>query len=66
MVRVEDLEGSLEDRDMMSGVYLVIKEGKVSDELNDGFTIDERHVCTDDDGKKRYRLLESGKFKKLF
>ena len=28
MVRVQDLEGSAEDRDMMSGVYLVIKDGK--------------------------------------
>lgn len=66
VVRVQDLEGSAEDRDMMSGVYLVIKDGKVSDQLNDGCTIDERYVCTDDDGKKRYQLLESGKFKKLF
>ena len=66
VVRLEDMEGSPEDRDMMSGVYLVIKDGKVSDQLNDGCTIDERYACTDDNGKKRYQLLESGKFKKLF
>ena len=66
IVRVDDLESGNEERDVMSGAYLAIKDGKVSDQLNEGCTIDETHACFGDNGKKRYQLLESGKFKKLY
>ncbi|QGZ37904.1 hypothetical protein IP92_03103 [Pseudoduganella flava] len=65
LVRVDDLEGGNEKRDVMSGVFLAIKDGKVTDQLNEGCTIDTAYNCVDADGKKQYQLLESGKFKKL-
>lgn len=65
VVRVEDLEGGDEQRDTMPGAYLVVKDGKVTDQLNEGCTIDEGYACIDEDGKKRYQLLDSGKFRKL-
>lgn len=66
VVRVDDLEGGNEERDVMSGAYLAIKDGKVSDQLSEGCTVDETYACNGPDGKKRYQLLDTGKFKKLF
>jgi hypothetical protein len=66
LVRVDDFEpGTGEKRDTMSGAYLAIKDGKVTDQLNEGCDIDTEHYCVGDDGKKQYQLLETGKFKKL-
>jgi hypothetical protein len=66
LVRVEDHEpGQNENRDVMSGVYLAIKDGKVSDQINDGCSIDESYACVNDEGKKVYQLQESGKFKRF-
>lgn len=66
LVRVDDLEpGSGEKRDTMSGVFLAIKNGKVSDQLNQGCIITTDYVCRDDEGKPQYQLMETGKFKKL-
>jgi len=65
IVRVNDLEGGNEERDTMPGVYLAIKGGKVTDQVNEGCVIDETFACFGEDGKKRYQLLESGKFKKI-
>ncbi|MBC7750984.1 MAG: hypothetical protein H7Z73_04585 [Candidatus Saccharibacteria bacterium] len=63
---VIDLEpGPNENRDTMSGAFLAIKEGKVTDQLNDGCTITEDYFCVDDNGKRRYQLLDSGKFKEV-
>jgi hypothetical protein len=65
LVRVDDFEGGNEQRDPMTGVFLAIKDGKVTDQLNEGCTIDTAYNCVDEDGKKRYQLQETGKFKKL-
>lgn len=66
LVRVDDLEqGPNEQRDVMSGVFLAIKNGKVTDQLNEGCTITTDYACVDDDGKRQYQLLETGKFQKL-
>jgi hypothetical protein len=66
LVRVDDLEPGLgEKRDTMSGAFLAIKNGKVSDQLNQGCFITTDYVCRDDDGKPQYQLMETGKFKKL-
>ncbi len=65
LVRVEDLEGGDEQRDTMSGVYLAIRNGKVTAQLNEGCTIDATYTCVDEDGNQLYRLQASGQFRKL-
>lgn len=66
VVRVDDFEpGIKEQRDMMSGAYLSIKDGKVIDQLNFGCTIDPDYYCVAEDGTKQYQLVDTGKFKKL-
>lgn len=66
LVRVDDFEpGPNEQRDTMSGAYLAIKDGKVTDQLNFGCTIDIDYFCIAEDGTKQYQLLSTGKFKKL-
>lgn len=65
LVRVDDLEGGDETHDTMPGAFLAIKDGKVTDQLNEGCTIDEAYACVDEAGKKLYQLQETGKFKKL-
>jgi hypothetical protein len=64
LVRVEDMQGG-EVRDGIGGVFLSIKNGRVVDQLNDDCNWNERYYCGYDDGKPRYQLLESGKFKEL-
>jgi hypothetical protein len=66
LVRVDDMEpGPNEQRDVMSGVFLAIKDDKVTDQLNQGCLITSDYACVDEDGKRQYQLLESGKFQKL-
>jgi hypothetical protein len=66
LVRVEDMEtGGKSKRNLMAGVYLSIKEGKVIDQLNSGCNIDEQHFCVAQDGTKLFRLQANGKFEKL-
>lgn len=66
VVRVDDLEpGENEYRDTMSGAFLAIKDGKVTDQLNDGYSVTTDYRFLDDDGKARYQLTDAGKFKKL-
>jgi hypothetical protein len=62
LVRVEDLEGGAEDRDIFSGAYLSIKNGAVVDQLDDGCRFLSDYSCVNDRGTKMYRLAESGKF----
>jgi hypothetical protein len=64
LVRVADLEGGDEQRDTMSGAYLAIKSGKVIDQLNEGCDFNSSYECISE-GKAKFRLLESGKFKEL-
>jgi hypothetical protein len=66
LVRVDDMEqGPGEQRDVMSSVYLAIKNGKVTGQLNDGCVITTEYACADEDGKRLYQLLESGRFQQL-
>ncbi|MCU6499143.1 hypothetical protein LPN04_15200 [Rugamonas sp. A1-17] len=66
LVRVDDLEpGAGENRDTMSGAFLVIKDGKVTDQINRGCIITKDYICTDEDGKPQYQLQNTGKFQKL-
>jgi hypothetical protein len=66
IVRVNDFEsGPNENRDVMSPVYLSIKNGLVVDQLNDGCSFNEKYVCMDEDNKPIYQILDTGKFKKI-
>jgi hypothetical protein len=49
-------------RDTMSGVYLAIKNGKVTDQLNEGCGFDLDFVCSSPSQTIKYKLLETGKF----
>jgi hypothetical protein len=60
VVRVDDFESRNGQRDPISGAYLVMKDGKVTDELNNGCDLDIRYVCSGE-GKK-FKLTSSGKF----
>jgi hypothetical protein len=62
LVRVADIEGADDARDQMSGVYLAIKDGKVTDQLNEGCSFDENYVCSTPGELAKYKLLETGKF----
>jgi hypothetical protein len=64
VVRVDDFEGHQEQREQISGAFLTIKDGKVTDELNTGCDLDARFVCTDHDGRK-YKLTPDGKFQQV-
>jgi hypothetical protein len=66
IIRVNDFEsGPNENRDVMSPVYLSIKNGLVVDQLNDGCSFNEKYVCIDEDNKPIYQILDTGKFKKI-
>lgn len=62
LVRVADIEGADDARDQMSGVYLAIKDGKVTDQLNEGCSFDQNYVCSATGEPVKYKLLETGKF----
>lgn len=63
LIRVDDLEMA-EERDPIKGAYLAIKGGQVTDQLNVSCSFDAHFVCSDENGKPRYRLTETGKFVK--
>jgi len=62
VVRVEDFEARDESRDPMSGVYLVMKDGVVTDQLNEGCELDAHWGCRSTREKTSRTLLPSGKF----
>jgi hypothetical protein len=62
LIRVQDGEGGAEERDVFTGAYLSIKNGVVVDQLNEGCHMTADYTCVDRDGKKLFRLLETGKF----
>jgi hypothetical protein len=64
VLRVEDFEGRNESRDPMSGVYLVVKDGVVTDQLNEGCELDAQLVCRSARQKTSRTLLPSGKFER--
>ena len=61
-MRVNDIEGGNDMRDTMSGVYLAIKDGQVTDQLNEGCGFDLDFVCSSPGKTVKYKLLETGKF----
>jgi hypothetical protein len=65
LVRVDDSDENVESRDIFSGTYLSIKDGKVVDQLDQGCSISRDYTCVDRDGRRLFRLTETGKFKKL-
>ncbi len=62
VLRVEDLEGRGESRDPMPGVYLVVKDGVVTDQLNEGCELDVQLVCRSTRNQTSRTLLSNGKF----
>lgn len=65
LIRVDDLEVVRnESRDVMSGVYLSIIDGKIIDQMF-GCDFGPDYVCVSE-GRKVAKLTESGKFQKLY
>jgi len=65
LVRVDDFEaGPGGKRDVMSGAWLAVKGGQVTDQINEGCDFDDQYVCSVD-GKNIYQLTDAGKFKRL-
>lgn len=62
LARVDDIEGADDARDQLSGVYLAIKGGKITDQLNEGCSFDLDFVCGSPGQAIKYKLLETGKF----
>jgi hypothetical protein len=66
VVAVDDVEqGEAVGRSGIYGVYLAIKNGKVTDQINRSCVLNEQYTCADESGKKLYQLLDTGKFNKL-
>lgn len=63
LVRVDDMEKA-EERDVIKGAYLAIKDGRVTDQLNISCDFDANYVCTDRTGA-RFQLTVDGHFKRL-
>lgn len=63
VVRVDDFEGRNEQRDPISGAYLAIKGGRVTDEINFGCDLDAQYVCKGDG--QIAKLTIAGKFQKV-
>ncbi|WP_440962576.1 hypothetical protein ACL58G_17280 [Massilia sp. GER05] len=64
LVRVDDFDLVRdEERDVMSGVYLSIVNGKVIDQI-EGCQFDQRYMCVVD-GTPVARLTDSGKFERI-
>ena len=64
VVRVEDMEFS-EDRELMSGTYLSIRNKKVVDILSDGCSFDFSYTCSGTNPDRKFQLQPDGHFKRL-
>jgi hypothetical protein len=64
-LRIEDDDGSIEDREISSGAYLTIKDGVVIDQLDEGCDMGADYVGRYENGGDAFSLLESGKFQKI-
>lgn len=64
LVVVVDLEEN-ESRIALPITYLAIKGGKVTGQTTEYCNFSGDYICSDNDGKKLYQLLETGVFKKL-
>lgn len=62
IVRVFDSDVNIEDRDIYGGAYLAIKNGMVVDQIDEGCNLKPDYTCVDREGKKLFRLMESGRF----
>lgn len=63
VVRVDDFEARNEQRDPISGAYLAIKNGRVTDEINFGCDLDAEYICSGDG--RRVKLTSEGKFQSI-
>lgn len=52
------------EREVMSGVFLSIKDGKVVDQINTTCIMNENYICMAGE-TKQYQLQPTGKFKRL-
>lgn len=64
LVRVDDMEKA-EERDVIKGAYLAIKDGRVTDQLNINCDFDAKYVCTDRTGNQ-FQLTADGHFQKIY
>jgi len=64
VVHVEDLEPRNGTREVMSGVFLSIKDGKVVDQINAACVMNENFICMAGESKQ-YQLQSTGKFKRF-
>lgn len=65
LVHVDDLElVRNEQRDIMSGVFLSIVDGKIVDQIQ-GCHLNRNYICMDENTKPMAKLTENGKFQKL-
>lgn len=64
VVHVEDLEPRNGEREVMSGVFLSIKDGKVVDQISTTCAMNENYICMAGE-TKQYQLQPTGKFKRL-
>ncbi|WP_426337245.1 hypothetical protein ACN9MY_10005 [Pseudoduganella sp. R-31] len=62
VVHVEDLEPQNGEREVMSGVFLSIKDGKVVDQVNATCVMNENYICMAGE-TRQYQLQPTGKFK---
>jgi hypothetical protein len=63
VVAVEDVEFG-DSRPGMAGVFLSIRNNKVIDQITADCSLNEDYSCVAGDGKKKYQLLNTGKFQK--
>ena len=63
LIRVDDMEKA-EERDVIKGAYLAIKNGRVTDQLNVNCDFDAKYACTDRAGNQ-FQLTTDGQFKKV-
>lgn len=56
-------QGDNHGRIGMTATYLSIKAGKVIDQIDGGCNVDASYTCVDNDGKKIFQLMPTGKLK---
>jgi len=64
VVHVEDLEPRNGAREVMSGVFLSIRDGKVVDQINATCVMNENFICMAGE-TKQYQLQSTGKFRRF-
>jgi hypothetical protein len=63
VIRVDDIERA-QERDPIRGAYLVVKDGAVTDQLNNACDLDARYRCINSSTGQSFQLTEAGRFEK--